>query len=186
MNVDIKKYEVIPGNLVPTISIYKKEAFEVGRPAYTEDRKQDHYERYCSEGDVFKYLLAMDSDQVIGGATLLKRQLSQGITLGGIGGVWTRRDRQGQGVAHKVLDSAVECLKDAGCDVAFLSIDIESTKRVYEKVGFIMLEKEYTFLGRSGKRYFEKNGMLAPILSQDIFGSIISDNQPLDIGRGNL
>ncbi len=57
--------------------------------------------------------------------------------------------------------------------------------RLYGRVGFLPLGKPYTYLGKSGKRYTENDGMVAQVKSKDIFDFITKDEEPFDIGNGN-
>lgn len=106
--------------------------------------------------------------------------------LGGIGGVGTKTEYRGKGIATKMLDLVEGILKDAGCGIGFLDADINDPKlvKIYGRIGYVVLGRDTTFFGKSGKRYTTPDGMIAPINSQEIFQEVLSDNKPFDIGTG--
>ena len=58
-------------------------------------------------------------------------------------------------------------LRELEVAVAFLCTDLNSfLLPFYEKYGFQAMKKPYTFVSKSGRKYTESNGMLAPIVSQ--------------------
>ncbi len=67
------------------------------------------------------------------------------------------------------------------------AIDMESLwmVRFYEKAGFVRLPRGHTYSGKSGKRYSENDGMIAPVSSIEKFQRIITSEKLFDIGRGN-
>lgn len=91
------------------------------------------------------------------------------------------------GVATALLKKAIEELTAQNCDVAYLCTDLHNPAMVklYTKVGFVPLNKPYTYLGRSGKRYTETDGMVAPLQSKEKFDLIVSGKETLDLDTGN-
>jgi len=85
-----------------------------------------------------------------------------------------------------MLKEAVKILKKWGCDIAYLCTAIEITRSLYGQVGFVPLNKPYTYYGRSGKLYKENNGMIASLNSLNIFEEILNSKQKLHLGMGNL
>lgn len=121
---------------------------------------------------------------------VLRREINyegKQITLGGIGGLCTRFDRRQMGVATKLLFKAMEELKKAGCDMAYLCTSIEKPWMVkfYGKVGFILLGRPHTYLGKSGKRYTDHDAMIAPVNSKEIFKFVLLQQSNFDIEVGN-
>ena len=84
-----------------------------------------------------------------------------------------------------MLRKSVESLKEWGCDIAYLCTNIEKTGPLYSCVGFVALNKPYTYYGQSGKLYEESYGMIAPINSNDLFEEILNSKQKLHLGTGN-
>lgn len=146
-------------------------------------------EHYCSADDQFKYIVVLNKDEVVGIILFFKREVNfkgQKILLGGIGGVGTKESYRGKGIATKMLSMAHGILKDAGCDIALLDTDLKDQMlvKIYNRIGFTVLGRAFTYLGKSGKRYFWDDGMIAPINSRQVFEEVLEDSEPFDIGRG--
>ena len=187
-NIKVKAFSKLPDQLAKVAEQFKKEAYQTGKPPYTEKQRAEHEEKFCSQKDRFKYLLAFWGDEIVGGLTLLKREgvfHRKKILLGGIGGVWTRKDKQKKSVATTMLKKAMKVLIQNHCDIAYLRIETKILRRLYERVGFLMLNRRHTFLGKSRKRYYAKDGMIALVTSKIIFNEILQDKKPFDIGKGN-
>ena len=108
------------------------------------------------------------------------------VISGGVGGVCTHKDRRNQGIASLVLKEAVKILKKWECDIAYLCANIEETGYLYSQVGFVPLNKQNTYYGRSGKLYKENNGMIASLNSLNIFEEVLNTKQKLHLGIGNM
>lgn len=172
----------------------KKKTKALGAICFNEERtsekQEEHDDQFCSQGDYYKFVLALEDNNVIGSVTILKRRIifkSKKIKLGGLGGVCTHPDKRRRGIASRLLKVALSEMKKAGCDIAYLCADTSSLSklRMYGEIGFVPLNHQYTYLGKSGRRYYENNGMIAPINSNDIFNLVVKDNEPFDIGQGN-
>lgn len=138
----------------------------------------------------FAFLLALEDHSVIGTLLLFKRKIDykgETILLGGIGNVCTKKERRRMGVATALLKRAMKELNAQKCDVAYLCTDINDPAMVklYTGVGFVHLNKPYTYVGRSGKRYAETDGMVAPLQSKEKFDLILNGKEPLDLDTGN-
>ena len=149
-----------------------------------------HKDKYCSDGDIKSWVLAFQNNEMIGKIAIFSREITfknQIIILGGIGKVKVRDDQRKKGIATKMMNAAMEELHKINCDVAFLCTDISNQFLVsfYNKFGFTLLNKNYTYLSKSGARYIEPDGMLAPVKSLELFGAILMDEDALDIGVGN-
>jgi predicted acetyltransferase len=121
------------------------------------------------------------NDKMVGIINLLKREISFGgtnILVGGVGGVCVHEGFRKRGVATLMLNKAVDELKKDVCDIAFLNTEVP---KVYEKAGFVKLGRNYVATGRSGKKYVEKSGMIAPVNSKEVFGKIIASDKPFDL-----
>ncbi len=57
--------------------------------------------------------------------------------------------------------------------------------KIYSQVGFTPLNKPYTYLGKSGKRYIEKDGLIAPAKSKDKYNFVMEGKEIFNIGIGN-
>jgi len=183
----IRLYNKIPEELEEIVNNLKKQAYQKNMGALTETQKNEREDKFCSQKDRFKYLLMFQNREIIGGLTLLKRKIvynDEKIILGGVGGVWTRVDKRKMGVASLLLRKGIEFLLQNKCDIAFLCTNIKKLGKLYERFGFTPLNREYTFIGRSGKRYYEADGMIANVSSDKIFKKVLKGKIPLDIGRG--
>jgi len=140
--------------------------------------------------DPYAYLLAIDRRSMIGVVLLYKKNIEHAgkkIILGGIGGVCVKKKKRKKGVASALLEKAMQDLKRKGCDMTYLCADVKNPEmvRLYGKVGFVTLDKPYTYLGKSGKRYTENNGMIAPVKSKAKFNLIRKSKKILDLGASN-
>jgi len=181
----LKLFKALPSSLKDKYSTLGRKAFAKKQ---TLEEKKEHKDKYCSKKDIFSYLVAFEDNEIIGGAELVKRKLKNSdglLTLGGFGGVWTRKDKRRKGIATAILKQGMKVLKSKDCDIAYLCTDVNKLNDLYSKVGFVALGKIYTFIGKSGKRYFENDGMIAPVNSEKKFKQILEDKKPLDIGVGD-
>ena len=156
----------------------------------TDKQHADGKDRFCSSADLKYYILAMESGRIIGETRVYKRTITfngQKIVLGGIGSVATHPDFRKQGVATKMVRRGMDFLKKDLCDVAYLCADGQSLKALefYESFGFRRLLQNHTYTGRSGKRYTDTDGLLAPVGSKKLFNTILAAASPFDIGVGN-
>ena len=108
-----------------------------------------------------------------------------GYHLGGIGGVFTVKSYRRRGIAVRMLHLGMLGLKELGADVAYLCTDMGNLSELYWSFGFRHMVQGHTYLGKSGKRYTEKDGMMAPVNSVNIFMSLMRSKLPIDIGVGN-
>jgi predicted acetyltransferase len=184
---EIKTFDKVPEELEEKVTKLSLASFKRSEdPA----ERENHNDRYCSEHDVFKVLLAMKNNEVLGRIMLFKRIVpynGKTIVLGGIGGVCTDEKYRRQGIATTMLREGMTILKEQNCDIAYLCTDIYNPSRIklYGQFGFVLLNKPHTYLGKSGKRYVDTDGMIAPIHSEPIFKQIVETKEPFDIGKGN-
>ncbi len=179
--------------ILPCLSIEPTERLNqfVAENFYAEEEKipellEEEKEKFYSQPEA--WILVLESDQIIGCTLLHKRKVKfddQDVILGGIGRVCTRKDKRNQGIASMMLNEAVKILKKWGCDMAYLCANIERTGSLYGQVGFVPLNKPYSYYGRSGKLYEENNGMIAPINSKNIFDKVLCSKENLHLGLGN-
>ncbi len=133
-------------------------------------------------------VLAYSGGELVGCVSVFRREIEherRQVVLGGFGGTCTREDMRGRGVGTRVCEVAMDCLRREGCDVATLAVDPESgTDRFYERFGFVLLGKPFVFVTARGERKVPERdvAMLAPVLSQEVFGHVVRSRSPLDIG----
>ena len=183
--MEMKVYSKLPSELARRVKQFGLENF------YTEEERTP--ELLAAEEDKFysqpkAWLLVFENDELTGMLLLHKRKIvfaNKELTLGGIGGVCTRRDKRRQGMATMMLEEAVKILKKWGCDIVYLCANIKKSGSLYSKIGFVPLNRPYTYYGRSGKLYEENNGMIAPLASPGLFEEVRSSKHKLHIGNGN-
>ncbi len=183
--MEIKYFQKLSDNLAVSVDQFIAQNF------YTEGERTpkllaEEEEKFY--GKPKAWILIFEEDQIIGTTALHQRKIqfsNQDINLGGIGRVCTRKDRRRQGIANQMLEEAVKTLRKWDCDMAFLCANVKESGDLYEKVGFIPLSQPYTYHGRSGKVYEEKNGMIAPLNSRGLFEEILTSKQKLHLGPGN-
>lgn len=156
----------------------------------TDSQHADGKDRFCSGGDLMYYILATENGQLIAETRVFKRIIlfnGQKMTLGGIGSVATLADFRKQGIATKMVKKGIDLLKKEGCDAAYLCADAHSLKALefYEQFGFRRLLQKHTYTGRTGIRYTDTDGMIAPVCSKKLFRQILAATTPFDIGKGN-
>jgi len=161
-----------------------------GSDSQTPEEREEGHDRYCSERDIIVQLLALAGDNVIGATSVFQRTIAlrdQRVRLGGLGGVCTATAWRRRGGAAALVQRAMEELRAAGCDLAYLCTDVESewAQRLYGRAGFVPLGRPYTFRGKSGKGYTDYDGMIAPLASPQLFQQVLADTAPLDLGVGN-
>lgn len=185
------KLQVLP-NLSPElkdkVEQFRATVTDMDGRIRTPQEEAQRFERYCSDNDSKKWILALKDNDLIGMTVVFGREIfynEQTISLGGIGKVRVREDWRRKNIAKIMMNEAMKQLVDAKCDVAFLTTNLDSfLADFYKKYGFAVLNKPYVFSGYSGKRHEERDGMLAPITSKAIFQEIMINKEPLDIGRG--
>lgn len=185
----IRTYKILPDEIKHQVDAIDKESFSwVSSLAPKEFIA--HKDKFCSGNDRIGYIVVQEGEAVIGAVTILRRTIvfdGVSMILGGIGGLCTRNDKRKNGVGTLLLTQAMDELHRAVCDIAYLCTDVSKgwMIRFYQKAGFVRLKQGHTYTGKSGKRYTELDGMVAPICSKELFQRIHLIKKPFDIGRGN-
>lgn len=183
--MELKVFFELPSDLRDEVSQFGLENF------YTEEEKTPEHlanekERFCSFPKA--WLLVFEKDILVGRMMLHKRRVKfnkQDIILGGISGVCTRKNKRRQGIATMMIKEAVKILKKWRSDIAYLCANIEESGALYSQIGFVPLNRPYTYYGQSGRLYEEKNGMIAPINSTTMFEEVLNSKEKLHLGIGN-
>lgn len=154
----------------------------------TPEEEEQRAEKFCSDEDARRWILAYEKKDLVGMTVLFGRQIPYrdgAVSLGGVGKVRVREDMRRKGVAKAMIGEAMRQLVDMKSDVAFLDTDIDSfLANFYREYGFVPLNRPYTYTGKSGARYRDSDGMLAPVISPKVFQAMVTGSEPLDIGRG--
>lgn len=156
----------------------------------TDSQHADGKDRFSSAADLIYYILTTEKDKLVGEMRVFKRTIlfnGQKILLGGIGSVATHPDYRKQGIATKMVKKGMDLLKKEGCAVAYICADAYSLKALEfnESFGFRRLLQKHTYTGKSGKRYTDTDGLIAPVASRKLFNQILATKTPFDIGKGN-
>jgi len=187
MNVQV--VETIPERYAQRVEELVSQSFGIAE--WSVDRKREHADRFCSQADAWRHVLALDeSDALVGFATIYRRRIERNgasILLGGLGDVCTDPRWRRRGVASAVSTAAVEEMKRATCDMAYLCAAVKDPGivRLYGHSGFVPLRRPHTYLGRSGRLYEDDDAMIAPICNAAVYGEVLNSAEPFHIGTGN-
>ena len=187
-SIEIRVYDRLPDALRETARTLARESFK--EPGETAEQRAERHDRFASHGDAARLILALKDGGVVGLAVAYRRVIRFAgwpVTLGGIGDLCVAPEYRRQGTATRLTLAALDELKWVGCDVAYLCADLDKPglTDLYERAGFKRLQYGHTYLGASGRRYLDHDGMIAPVLSRQLFEAIILQPEPFDIGTGN-
>ncbi len=156
--------------------------FQLRFMEFTAEELQSQEDRYGSLP--FGYVIGYNESEMVGVINLLKRSIvfnGRPIVVGGFGGVCTHHNFRRQGIASELLVEGMKILKDERCDIAFLNADIKRHLSLYSPVGFVPLHRAYKATAASGKIYVEKNGMIAPVCSPEVFNLVVESSEVFDL-----
>src|SRR3989344_6273182 len=126
----LNKYEELPIDI-------EKQANELSKICFsfmeeTEEQKKLHNDKFYNNKAVVT-VLALENNQVVGRAKVIKRNIEFGgvsIVLGGLGGVCTLPEKRRKGIATAVVKLAFAEPKNQECDIAYLCTDLKNPHRV--------------------------------------------------------
>lgn len=185
----VQMYTEIPVELHEKINAFNDQ-YEADEPD-TRTPEQLSLDRDKHSSEPYAHLFYREDDGSIAGMLdLHTREVDvddEKIMVGGIGGVVTLKEKRGRGIASELLRQAMDELRKSGHDIAFLNTDTTNPKLVtlYERSGFEIFQKPYTYLGRSGKRYTELGGMIASLQSPEKLEKIKKSTDDFNLGQGN-
>jgi ribosomal protein S18 acetylase RimI-like enzyme len=185
----VQVVEEIPERHAPRVSQLLAQCFHEAE--LTEAQRREHRDRFCSQSDTWRYVLAVnEEDQLVGFATVYRRQLDGNgspIVLGGLGDVCTDPAWRRRGIATAVAAAATAEMERARCDMAYLcaAVNDPGIVRLYGQSGFVPLRRPHTFFGRSGRLYEDDDAMIAPICEPSVFRDVLNAAEPFHIGTGN-
>lgn len=190
MEIPQKVKLIIYSTLTPELELLKRkfgsENFtidEIGDPEWEEEIK----EWFWKSPD--KYVFAYVDEELVGMASLFLREVpfnGEVIKLAGLGGLTVSKSHRGEGIARKLIEERLRISREWGADIAFLNTDVDKLGGLFSKFGFIPLGKNYSFVGKSGQTHRDDSGMIAPLLSEDIFKSILKSQEQFFVGEGNM
>jgi ribosomal protein S18 acetylase RimI-like enzyme len=188
--IDIRVFDVISDDLISQVDQLLEQNGSNNRIKNEETLSAWSKERFDNRKDRFKYIVAITNQLVVGIIILWKRTIQyhgKPIVIGGMGGVGVQKEYRGKGIATNMLTLARETLDLSDCDVAFLGTDIHDPQmlKIYGRIGFVPLNKAFTYTGKSGERHEDPTaGMIAPIHSQELYNEILKDTEAFHIGTG--
>lgn len=109
------------------------------------------------------------------------------ITIGGIGSVMTDSAYRNKGLAKNLLQKALEIMREEKYDFSLLQTDVEKATHLYGSIGFIPMNKEYTFATKDGKpdRVKAKDTMILPLANPEVTTDILNSAETLFVGNGS-
>lgn len=136
----------------------------------------------------FACIIAYKNGAVVGTLRLFKRLNDfegRKFTLGGLGGVCVTQKERGQGIASKMCQGGLIKLKEEGCDVACLNVDlIKKVYGLYEKLGFKFMEREFSFTNSKGVKKYDTGTMFIPLNSKEVYDLIMRSKETFHYGVG--
>lgn len=136
----------------------------------------------------FARVIAYNKNNAVGTLHLYKRDNNfegKEVVLGGIGGVCVTESERGKGIATKMCEEGLKRLKTEGCDVACLNVDLaKEAYKVYEKLGFTFMEREFSFTNSKGEIKYDTGTMFVPVNSNDIYNLIMNSKETFHYGIG--
>jgi len=133
-------------------------------------------------------VLAYNENEIVGSALIHLKMLkykSRDIMFGGPAGFCVLHTIRQKGVGSMLCEYAMQYLKDNRCEVAFLSVDNNSSARfLYRKYGFVDLPTYFSWTKSNGEKGKDNDGMLAPVCNQELFDEIINSKVTLYVGKG--
>lgn len=188
-HMHVEVLEQIPERHVHRVSVLLAQCFSVAH--WPEARRLEHGDRFCSQADVWRHVLALnDVEAVVGFASIYKRGIErhgQALLLGGLGDVCTDPDWRHRGIATSMAAAARSEMERVQCDLAYLcaAVNDPGIVRLYGQSGFVPLRRPHTYHGKSGRLYEDNDAMIAPICNPAVFEEVLHSSEPFHIGTGN-
>jgi predicted N-acetyltransferase YhbS len=187
-SIEISVFQRVPEELREAARTLARASFK--DPGETDEQRAERHDRFSSHDDIIKQILALNDGEFVGLAVAFRRTVEIGgrpAVLGGIGDVCVAPEHRRQGIATRLTRAALHELDLAECDVAYLCAEVHKPglPTLYGRLGFVPLSRGHTYLGASGRRYVDHDGMLAPVRSRELFEAILQQREPFDIGQGN-
>lgn len=175
-------------DLVVVDQLSSEQLIEVGQlqsRAFDVDDNEADEDFYHTES---AHVLAYMEKTLVGWAGIhLVSQLYQGkeVLLGGYG-ICTHPDWRRQGIARKVSKKALGYLAEHGCDVAFLSVNVDDlgSMKLHQENGFVRLKQDFSWKNSKGEIKIDSGAMIAAITSEELFAHVLNGAEVLHVGNG--
>jgi len=136
----------------------------------------------------FARIFAYSNGTMVGMLRLFKRKVEfagKNFLLGGLGGVCVAVSMRRMGVASAMVKKGLVQLKKHNCDIACLNVDTEKgIYGVYEKAGFMMMERDISYENSNGEIKLDTGTMFAPICSPDLYEYVMKSRVTFHYGKG--
>ncbi len=167
-------------------SIQKEQIGKFNEESFGDVSLEEKEENFIAKP--FARLIAYLDGIPVGTLQLFKREnrfASKSFMLGGIGGVCVTEKHRKKGIGKELIQKALEILRNEHCDVACLNVDSKKLAfKLYEKVGFVLMDRDASFENSKGEIIYEPGTMFAPVLSQSIFALIMQSSETFHYGVG--
>ncbi len=174
----------IPKNKI--INSQEKEIKRLQKKCFGDVSEREIKEHFFAEG--FAMVLAYLDEKLVGILELHKRDCEfdgSKFLLGGAAGVCVIDSARKQGVGSKLIKKGLKVLKDSGCAIACMNVDLEvGMHGFYEKLGFKMMDREISFDDINGKRINSRGAMFIPLDSKEIYDQIMNSRKTFHYGNG--
>ncbi|MBP9702915.1 GNAT family N-acetyltransferase [Candidatus Woesebacteria bacterium] len=111
---------------------------------------------------------------------------SHTLNAGMIGGVVVKIDHRHRGIAHQMLEEAINFLKNRNIDLALLCTDVKRLGVLYQKAGFTALKKPYVYTDKTGATCTEAGGMVRGINTDSQILTKMIEHDEINIGLSNF
>lgn len=135
------KITVIPNSKITNSQ--RKAIKQLQKECFSQVPEKEIKEYFFPKG--FAWVLAYHQNELVGILELHKRRRvfdKSKFFLGGVAGACVTSCMRKQGIGAKLIKNGLAVLKEAGCDVACMTVDLEEPMYgFYEKLGFKMMER---------------------------------------------
>lgn len=149
----------------------------------TENNEEGHLFGAIESG-VF---LLFDDEKIVGCAYVYKRLTEydgQEYYIGGLGGLAVMPEYQGNGYARQLTEKALKMSCDIGVDVACLFTSREeNVYKLYEKLGFVFLNRRGYYLNSLYKEAFRDDIMILGLNNKEMAEKILTTNHKFHYGK---
>lgn len=189
MNLEIKTYQYpLLDGLQKEVDQLSDKSFGLAAGKTPEQIAEGKIGHYSTPAEC---IMAFTDGQLIGVQKIYTRKISFGgeeIFVGGLGGLCVDKKYRGQGVASQLLFEAKNELGKLGCDIGLLFTDVGNPRytKLYGQFGYVVLDREYSFIDKLGKMQKYKAAMISPIKSLEKFNLLINSNEIPHIGAGEF
>lgn len=135
----------------------------------------------------FGAYLLLDNTKIVGVSYLYKRLSEydgQKFNIGGFGGLGILPDYRGNGYARQMVEKSLHLAYEVGVDIACLFTDRnETVYKLYEKFGFVYLDREAYYYDSLGVERTIDNVMILGLCDMKLAKKILSTKYKFRYGK---